>query len=164
MSDQIRLSRSTVGRIALFAIIGAVALTSAADGSSASGVAAGITIEASPVMVTAGAAVSDSVIGRVSSDGEVADKLGVATVTIDGGSAATKDDITLTDIRLGESGVVTAYIAAGTSATNTSFTLAVTDSLGRISNTTLSVLVAPNTCPGAGSSPRRSTPPPWTTR
>ena len=120
----------------------------AEDQAKAAAASMAVTIDAEPVMVTAGEAVADSIIGRVRSGEGALEGTDAAVVTVDGGSGATKNEITLTDLRISGSGVVTAYIAAGASAASDSFTLAVTDRLGSTSSATLRVLIAPNGCPG----------------
>ncbi|HEX8198539.1 MAG TPA: dockerin type I domain-containing protein [Pyrinomonadaceae bacterium] len=71
-------------------------------------------------------------------------------VTVNGGASATVNGVTVSNIAVDASGNVTADVVASCTATNATFTLTVTDSVGASSNATLTVNVTPNTPPTVG--------------
>ncbi|HEX8566427.1 MAG TPA: right-handed parallel beta-helix repeat-containing protein [Pyrinomonadaceae bacterium] len=71
-------------------------------------------------------------------------------VTVNGGASATVNGVTVSNIAVDASGNVTADVVASCTATNATFTLTVTDSVGASSNATLTVNVTPNTPPTIG--------------
>jgi CSLREA domain-containing protein len=71
-------------------------------------------------------------------------------VTVNGGASATVNGVTVSNIVVSAAGNVTADIVASCTATNATFTLTVTDSVGASSNATLTVNVTPNTPPAVG--------------
>ncbi len=99
------------------------------------------TITAASVTRTAGAAASSAAIATVN-DAEDAENTLSVTATL-----ATGSGVTLTGISTDSSGNVTANIAADCTATNSTFTLQVTDSGGLSASTTLTVTVNANQLP-----------------
>jgi CSLREA domain-containing protein len=71
-------------------------------------------------------------------------------VTVNGGASATVNGVAVSNIAVDASGNVTADVVASCTATNATFTLTVTDSVGASSNATLTVNVTPNTPPTVG--------------
>jgi hypothetical protein len=102
------------------------------------------TINASAVSRQQGSPASNSTIANVS-DAEQA--LNTLSVTVNGGISATVNAVTVSNLAVDASGVVTADVAAGCTASNASFTLSVADNLGGLNNATLNVTVNPNTAP-----------------
>jgi WD40 repeat protein len=71
-------------------------------------------------------------------------------VTVNGSTSATSNGVTVNNLTINATGQVFANVLAGCAATNANFTLAVTDTLGGMANTTLSVTVTANTAPTVG--------------
>jgi hypothetical protein len=74
-------------------------------------------------------------------------------VTIGGGSSATSNGVTLNNLIVNAAGQVKADLALTCTATNASFTLAVSDSRGAAATATLNVTVTANTVPAVGNYP-----------
>lgn len=73
--------------------------------------------------------------------------LNTLTVQVNGGTSATVNGVSVSNLAVSSGGQVTADIIAGCTAANASFTLRVTDGTGEFSTATLSVTVTPNTPP-----------------
>ena len=86
-----------------------------------------------------GGLASVSQIATVSDANQAANTL---VVTVNGGSTATVNGVTVSGINVDSSGNVTASIVAAANSTNASFTLRVTDAQGAFAETTLNVTVA----------------------
>lgn len=97
-----------------------------------------------------GTLASNSTIASVEDADQPANTL---TVTVNGGSSATANGVTVSNIAINAAGNVTADVKADCSATNTSFTLRVTDSKGAFNDAMLNVTVTPNTAPTVGNYP-----------
>ena len=69
------------------------------------------------------------------------------TVTVNGGTSATVNGVTVSGIIVDAAGVVTADVIASCTATTASFTLRVTDTGGLSNEATLAVTVNANTAP-----------------
>jgi subtilisin-like proprotein convertase family protein len=69
------------------------------------------------------------------------------TVTVNGGSSATVNDVTVSGISVDAAGVVTADVVADCTAATATFTLRVTDTGGLFNEAMLTVAVNPNTAP-----------------
>jgi uncharacterized delta-60 repeat protein len=103
-------------------------------------------ISSVPAMRTEGAPGSNSTIANVADGEQAPDTL---AVIVDGGASATQNGITVDNISISHSGVVTADIVAAAGAFDALFTLTVTDSSALSSTAQLPVSVL-STCPGAG--------------
>ncbi len=115
-----------------------------------------ITSEAN-VLRQQGSPGSSSQIAAVADSDQTANTL---TVTVNGGSSATVNGVTVSGIAVDGSGNVTANIVASCApSSNANFTLRVTDSEGAFNETTLSVTVNPNTAPSAGNYPNATVSP-----
>jgi hypothetical protein len=73
--------------------------------------------------------------------------------TVGGGASANSNGVTINNLTVNAAGQVRADLAVTCTATNASFTLAVTDSLGAMASTTLIVTVPANTAPAVGNYP-----------
>ncbi|MBL8207217.1 MAG: VCBS repeat-containing protein [Blastocatellia bacterium] len=93
-----------------------------------------------------GSTVSNSTIATVSDVDQAAGKLGVR---VNNAASATVNGVTVSNL-VNTSDTITADIVADCTATNASFTLTVTDSLGATATATLSVTVTANTAPTIG--------------
>jgi hypothetical protein len=102
------------------------------------------TITAATISRAKGAASSNSQIATVSDNEDPATSL---TVTVNGGTSATVNGVTVSGIAIDNSGNVTADVAASCSASNATFTLRVTDPGGLYAEDTLTVNVTANTTP-----------------
>jgi len=102
------------------------------------------TITALTISRAKGAASSNSQIATVSDNEDPATSL---TVTVNGGTSATVNGVTVSGIAIDNSGNVTADAAASCSASNATFTLRVTDPGGLYAEATLTVNVTANTTP-----------------
>ncbi len=78
------------------------------------------------------------------------------TVTVNGGSSATVNGVTVSGLSVNSSGQVTASVGASCTATTAAFTLRVTDSGGLFNEATLDVTVNPNPPPALGTYPASS--------
>ncbi|MBK7598203.1 MAG: ExeM/NucH family extracellular endonuclease [Acidobacteria bacterium] len=87
---------------------------------------------------------ANSTIANVNDVDQAANTL---SVTVNGGTSATVNGVTVSNIAVSAAGVVTADVVATCTATNASFTLRVTDSLGDFAEATLNVTVSANTAP-----------------
>ncbi|MEP7337594.1 MAG: putative Ig domain-containing protein, partial [Acidobacteriota bacterium] len=87
---------------------------------------------------------SNSTIANVSDADQTANTL---TVTVNGGSSATVNGMTVSGISISGAGAVTANIIASCTAINASFTLTVTDSATTSNSATLNVTVTANSAP-----------------
>jgi len=98
----------------------------------------------SPIGVTVAqdSSLSSSSIATVNDAQDAENTLGV---TVNGASSATSNGVTVSGISVDSSGNVTANISSTCGASNTSFTLRVTDSGSLYAETTLSVSVTPET-------------------
>ncbi|HEX8264110.1 MAG TPA: Ig-like domain-containing protein [Pyrinomonadaceae bacterium] len=76
--------------------------------------------------------------------------LNTLSVTVNGGASATVNGVTVSNLAVDASGNVTANVAADCTATNASFTLRVADNVTDFNETTLNVVVNPNTAPTLG--------------
>ncbi len=165
-------SRRLYGRIGLFALVGALFLTTVAIGSTAAGFSFWSPLRANvgssaqigkvsepddpapaetsppirslPVVRTAGAGVSNSTIANLADADQAANTL---TVTVNGGASATVNGVTVNNMAISPAGVVTADIAAAAGAADAAFTLVVTDSTSLSAAATLPVIVL-GPCPG----------------
>jgi CSLREA domain-containing protein len=99
---------------------------------------------ASGVTRQQGAASSNSQIATVSDNEDAPTAL---IVTVNGGTSATVNGVTVSNIAIDNSGNVTADVVASCSATNASFTLRVTDTGGLYSEATLNVSVTASNPP-----------------
>ncbi|MBK8312493.1 MAG: hypothetical protein IPL01_00090 [Acidobacteria bacterium] len=90
---------------------------------------------------------ANSTIANVNDVDQAEDTL---SVKVNGGTSATINGVTVSNIAVSAAGVVTADVVATCTATNASFTLRVTDSLGDFTETTLNVTVTANTAPTVG--------------
>jgi len=93
-----------------------------------------------------GSTVSNSTIATVSDVDQAAGTLGVR---VNNAASATVNGVTVSNL-VNTSDTITADIVADCTATNASFTLTVTDSLGATATATLSVTVTANTAPTIG--------------
>jgi hypothetical protein len=75
------------------------------------------------------------------------------TVTVNGLLSATTNGVTINNLTVNAAGQVRADLSVTCTATNASFTLTVTDSLGATANATLNVTVPANTAPTVGNYP-----------
>ncbi len=91
-----------------------------------------------------GAASSNSQIATVHDNEDPPTAL---TVTVNGGTSATVNGVTVSNIAVANSGNVTADVVASCSASNASFTLRVTDTGGLFAEAMLTVNVTPNNPP-----------------
>jgi CSLREA domain-containing protein len=98
-----------------------------------------------------GSAGSNSQIASVADSDQTANTL---TVTVNGGSSATVNGVTVSGVAVDATGNVTANVVASCSASsNANFTLRATDAEGAFNETTLNVTVNPNTAPTVGDYP-----------
>ncbi len=103
------------------------------------------TISASgPLSVTEAAPAATQQIATVSDADQAANTL---SVTVNGGSSATVNGVTVSGITISPAGAVSASISAACNAANASFTLRVTDSIGAFSEATLTVNVIDEAVP-----------------
>ncbi len=102
------------------------------------------TIAGATISRQQGAAASTSQIATVSDAEQPANTV---TVTINGGTSATVNGVTVNSISVDGAGNVTASVGASCSASNASFTLTATDNQGATANATLTVNVTPSTAP-----------------
>ena len=86
-------------------------------------------------------------IGAIATVSDAENALNTLTVTINGAASATVNGVTVSSISVNASGQVTASVGAACKASNASFTLRVTDSMGLFSEATLNVTVIPETTP-----------------
>ena len=91
-----------------------------------------------------GSAATNSVIANV---GDIETPLGSLTVTVNGGATATDNLVTVSNIAVSATGVVSADIVADCIANPGNFTLTVTDGGGLNATANLLVLVTANTAP-----------------
>ncbi len=105
------------------------------------------TISSGPVLRTAGGGVSNSQIATVADADQAANTL---SVTVNGGSSATVNGVTVSNIAIDASGNVTANVEAAAGSDDASFTLTVTDNSSLSAVATLPVVVL-SPCPGTGS-------------
>ncbi|GEM_PF-1984241 len=96
-----------------------------------------------------GSAASNSAIANVS-DVDQPGGLNTLVLTVNGGPTATVNGVTVSGIAVSNAGVVTADVVASCTASDATFTLAVTDSGGLTNNATLSVTTTPNSPPSVG--------------
>jgi hypothetical protein len=75
------------------------------------------------------------------------------TVTVAGGTTATSNGVTINNLTVNAAGQVKADLAVTCTASNASFTLAVSDSRGASATATLNVTVPANTAPAVGNYP-----------
>jgi CSLREA domain-containing protein/uncharacterized repeat protein (TIGR01451 family) len=101
------------------------------------------TITATPVTIHQGVTANSVAMATVS---DALNGDSSVVVTVNGGSTATVNGVTISNI-LNTSGSVTAQVAADCAATNASFTLTATDAGGGASIATLNVTVTVNTAP-----------------
>ena len=109
-----------------------------------------------PITRQQGAAASTSQIATVNDADQPLDTL---TVTVDGGSSATSNGVTISDITVDASGKVTGSVVADCSASDATFTLTVTDNQMDAANATLTVNVTANTPPALGNYPNATVAP-----
>jgi hypothetical protein len=102
------------------------------------------TITAATISRQQGAASSNSQIATVSDNQDPPTSL---TVTVNGSSSATVNNVTVSGIAIDSAGHVTADVVASCSASNATFTLRVTDSGGLHTDGTLTVNVTPSNAP-----------------
>ncbi|HEX8264109.1 MAG TPA: CSLREA domain-containing protein [Pyrinomonadaceae bacterium] len=93
---------------------------------------------------------SPSANSQIATVNDAEDAENTLVVTVNGGASATVNGVTVSNIAVDASGNVTADVVASCNATNATFTLTVTDSVGASSNATLTVNVTPNTPPTVG--------------
>ncbi|HNG34653.1 MAG TPA: putative Ig domain-containing protein, partial [Blastocatellia bacterium] len=84
---------------------------------------------------------------QVASVSELGESVAGVTVTVNGGTSATVNGVTLSGLTLNSSGVVRANVAVTCTASNAGFTLAATDSAGATATATLNVTVTANPVP-----------------
>jgi hypothetical protein len=75
------------------------------------------------------------------------------TVRVEGGTTATENGVTVSNLVVSTTGQVTARVVATCTASNANFTLTVTDSAGATANATLNVTVTANAAPTVGTYP-----------
>ncbi|MBK8316553.1 MAG: ExeM/NucH family extracellular endonuclease [Acidobacteria bacterium] len=102
------------------------------------------TISAVGAMQQQGSPSANSTIANVNDVDQAENTL---SVKVNGGTSATVNGVTVSNITVDAAGVVKADIVAACTATNASFTLRVTDSGGLFAETTLNVTVSANTPP-----------------
>jgi CSLREA domain-containing protein len=90
---------------------------------------------------------------QIATVADVEDAEETLTVTIAGGNSATSNGVTINNLTVNAAGQVRADLAVTCTATNASFTLAVTDSSNATATTTLNVTVPANTAPALGNYP-----------
>jgi CSLREA domain-containing protein len=93
---------------------------------------------------------SPSANSQIATVNDAEDAENTLVVTVNGAASATVNGVTVSNIAVDASGNVTADVVASCTATNATFTLTVTDSVGASSNATLTVNVTPNTSPTVG--------------
>ncbi|MGD9562114.1 MAG: PxKF domain-containing protein [Pyrinomonadaceae bacterium] len=86
-------------------------------------------------------------LSQIATVGDADQAPNTLTVTVNGGSSATVNGVTVNSITIAPSGAVSASISAACGASNASFTLQVTDSGGLSSTATLDVTVVNETTP-----------------
>ena len=77
-------------------------------------------------------------------------------VSVNGGSSAAVNDVTVSNLAVNSSGVVTADVVVTCSASDASFTLRITDTTGAFTEATLSIAVTANPSPTVGTYPDAS--------
>ncbi|MBL8204113.1 MAG: hypothetical protein JNM09_07780 [Blastocatellia bacterium] len=102
------------------------------------------TIMAVATSRTEGSPVSNSQIATVNDVEDAEDQLGV---TVNGGASAMSGGITINNIVVSSTGIVTANVEAVCGAVTTDFTLRVTDTVSGFNETILKITVDPNTPP-----------------
>jgi CSLREA domain-containing protein len=102
------------------------------------------TITGATISRRQGAPRSSSHVATVSDNDDLPTSL---TVTVNGGTSAVVNDVTVSNIAIDNSGDVTADVIALCSASNATFTLRVTDTTGFYAEATLVVNVKPNNPP-----------------
>jgi hypothetical protein len=100
-----------------------------------------ITAAATPLSRQQGSAAINSQIATVSDPSQTANTLNVTATPLNGSA------VNISNISVDAAGNVTADVAAGCAATNSTFTLTVADTLNATASTTLSVNVVANTAP-----------------
>jgi hypothetical protein len=102
------------------------------------------------------AAGSPGASAQIASISDAQDAAGSLTVTVNGGSSATANGVSVSGLSVNSSGQVTATVGASCTATTASFTLRVTDGGGLFDEATLDVTVNANTPPTLGTYPATS--------
>ncbi|MBI4751355.1 MAG: VCBS repeat-containing protein [Acidobacteria bacterium] len=103
-----------------------------------------LNITAAPATVTEGSPASNMVIANVTDPNQAVFTL---NVTINGGASATSNGVMISNLVIDEAGAVHADVVADCDATDTTFTLSVTNNVSQIDTDTLAVTVTPNPPP-----------------
>jgi alpha-tubulin suppressor-like RCC1 family protein len=118
------------------------------------------TINATTVTRQQGSPAANAQIATVQ-DAEDAEN--TLTVRVEGGTTATENGVTVSNLAVNAAGQVTASVVATCTASNANFTLTVTDSAGATANATLNVTVTANAAPTLGTYPNTMVAPGGTT-
>ena len=103
-------------------------------------------ISTQPVVRSPGSGVSNSTVANVSDVNQTPDTL---SIVVNGGTSATQNGVSVSNLSIDPSGAVTADVVAATGSADASFTMTVTDNTSLSRNGTLAVIVL-SQCPGTG--------------